>query len=210
MYARLLAPVCLLSVGAIAEPSERALKGSDRIVVYLGAHEPDISRAVVRGMQQEAGDLMRPVGYQVHWLEQGEAREVQAAFLFVVGLKGPCHPSPGPSGRFQAAKARLAFTFVENGRILPFSDVDCSALREFLAPALARQPKSQRDLIYGRAMGRLLAHELYHLVGQTKDHAHAGVAQAELSARELTAEQFTFGEEALARLRHLPRDPALE
>jgi len=41
----------------------------------------------------------------------------------------------------------------------------------------------------GRAMGRVLAHELYHIVADTAGHGENGVAQPALSARELTSGQ---------------------
>jgi hypothetical protein len=38
-------------------------------------------------------------------------------------------------------------------------------------------------------MGRVLAHELYHMVADTDEHGEDGVAQPALSARELTSGQ---------------------
>ena len=36
-------------------------------------------------------------------------------------------------------------------------------------------------------MGRVLAHELYHIVADTSEHGRDGVAQAALSPRQLTS-----------------------
>ena len=45
------------------------------------------------------------------------------------------------------------------------------------------------NILLGRAMGRVLAHELYHIVADTAEHGDNGVAQSSLSARELTSGQ---------------------
>ena len=206
MYARLWALVCLLSVGAAA-PSEFALEGSGRIAVYLRSHPTGIPASVLGAMQRETGELMRSAGFRVQWLDQPELGEVEAAFLMVVGLEGSCSPALAPREPIRSAQ-RLAFTFVADGRVLPFSNVDCAALGQFLAPALGAEPKAKQDFLFGRAIGRLLAHELYHFVAQTKGHAISGLAQAGVSALDLISEEFTFGEEGLAKLRNCEVGPA--
>ncbi len=54
--------------------------------------------------------------------------------------------------------------------------------------------------MYGRALGRLLAHERYHVVGKTRDHTSAGVTRAAVSVSDLISDQFKFGKEALSKL----------
>jgi hypothetical protein len=43
-------------------------------------------------------------------------------------------------------------------------------------------------------MGRVLAHELYHIVANTAEHGDEGVTQTALSARELTSGQLELRE----------------
>ena len=46
----------------------------------------------------------------------------------------------------------------------------------------------------GRAMGRVLAHELYHIFGETRKHGSSGVASAYHTRGELLAPEFNFSE----------------
>jgi hypothetical protein len=70
---------------------------------------------------------------------------------------------------------------------LPFGDIDCSALNTFLSPSLWRVPDKDRESVYARAVARLMAHELYHVIAQTTSHARSGVA-------ELLSDRFEFTE----------------
>lgn len=198
MYARLLlAPVCLLTVGAVAAPSQGLIEGSNQIFVYM-RQGTGVSGDVLEALQRETEALMESGGFHVQWLD--EPREVAAA-LVVVHLEGRC--SPWPVAVIQPAGQRLASTSLANGRILPFVNVDCAALRQFLARALRSTVKPDPQFLYGRALGRLLAHELYHVVGQTSDHTRSGVTRAAVSVSDLISDQFKFGKEALSKL-HAP------
>jgi hypothetical protein len=59
----------------------------------------------------------------------------------------------------------------------------------------------QRDFLYGRAMGRLLAHELYHMLANQREHVGSGVGKPSFSASDVLGESFAFEESALARFR---------
>jgi len=90
---------------------------------------------------------------------------------------------------------------VADGKVLPFSWVDCAALNRFLAPVASGQSQSQQDDLYGRSIARLLAHEFYHILAQTDDHAPAGIAKARFSTVDLLADHFDFETFALNKLR---------
>ena len=50
-------------------------------------------------------------------------------------------------------------------------------------------------------MARVVAHELYHVLMRTTEHARAGVARSCFSSSDLLAERFEFEAATLARLR---------
>ncbi len=204
MYARLLATVCLLNVGAVAETSGRWIEGSDDVDVYLRSPNV-ISRSAAEAMRKETGALMRAGGYRVQWLDA--PREVTAGFLIVLELEGRCDAlAPTPVG---LPVRRLASTAVDNGLVLPFINLDCAALQRFLGIPLRSKPKADAEFLYGRALGRLLAHELYHVVGQTAGHTRTGVTRPAVSVSDLISDQCSFGQEALFRLRRIQDPPKL-
>jgi hypothetical protein len=141
-------------------------------------------------MHEELAALMRQAGYRVAFREAGGREAIDAEFLSVVELNGSCAI---PAGYRLAedrtpGNAKLATTAVTDGRVLPFSAVNCSALTHLLQPALLQAPVAQRDFLCGRALGRVIAHELYHVLAKTTGHAAAGIAQRALSSAALLGE----------------------
>jgi hypothetical protein len=198
MSARLKAFVCLLLVSASMTLSETAPPLTGELNVYLRPAS-SLSPAVALWMKEESSLLMQSAGYQVHWLDPLQRPDVTGTSLIVVELNGTCAPSEHSARPMDAG--RLASTEVTDGRILPFVSLDCTALQNALAPVLDRVPRGRREFLYGRAMGRLLAHEMYHVESQTREHSRQGVAQSIVSASELVSERFAFANDALARLR---------
>ena len=119
--------------------------------------------------------------------------DTTSAFAVVVELRGQCGV-PWHTDRPQVVQraAPLASTAVADGYVLPFSWVDCAALNRLVGPVIGDEPDALRDYVYGRALGRLLAHELYHVLMQTTSHAQAGIAKAQFTAAELLGESFRF------------------
>ena len=49
--------------------------------------------------------------------------------------------------------------------------------------------RSRSEQVYGRALGRVLAHELYHIFARTCHHGQEGVAKTALSGKALISER---------------------
>ncbi len=187
MYARLLATVCLLSCSVLIGRGEALSTRGLRVGVYLQT-DANASGLSLEAMRLELRDLMVPTGVSLTFTS---ARNTSADRLVVVTLRGNCQAGAKASGKFKD-KTPLASTAVTDGKVLPFSWVDCNALNKFL--------KTERAEIFGRAMGRLLAHELYHVLTQTEAHTSAGISKASFSKTDLLAPFFTFEPEAIANL----------
>jgi len=199
MFARLLALVCLLQFGLSTGRSEPALPADHELVVYLRAGEFRASPSLP-SMQHEVNALMQAAGYRVDWRIAGESSgDVEAEALVVVELRGACH-APDASEKIAPLPkdAALASTPVSSGKVLPFSWVNCDNLTRLLGHAAAGP---REDFLYGQAIGRLVAHELYHILANQRHHAESGIAKSAFSARDLLAEQFKFERTALASLR---------
>jgi hypothetical protein len=159
-------------------------------------------------MEREANNLLDAAGYQLQWrdLSLGSSEAVLADIV-VVELRGMCEPPHRPDLVTPlAVPSNLASTAISNGEVLPFSWVECETLSRFLAAPLSKA-ESKQDYLYGRAMGRVVAHELYHVLRKTRDHDTDGVAKSHFSANDVLAEHFSFDAPALAKLRE-PSDAA--
>ena len=202
MYALLLATLCLLPVSISFAQADSAVPTGASLEVYVKGQEastPDVLRAINR----ELDALMLPAGFRVVWRGASEPLPANGAeHLVIVELRGIC------TARFSSlASAPLSFpsalasSSVADGKVLPFSWVDCTALNRFLAPVASTQSPAEQDDLYGRSVARLLAHEFYHVLAQTDDHAAAGIAKARFSTADLLADHFEFETSALERLR---------
>jgi hypothetical protein len=168
----------LCSIPACAHSSSTTVTA---VVIPQGRY----SELAVREMNREAGRILKRSGISLR-SRIGPPPHAVPGLLVVVKLVGQCdmdgttaYLEPGP----------LGWSHEVNGDIIPFSDLACENLRGAVEAAIAQGNPLRANVLLGRAMGRVLAHELYHIVGDTAAHAREGVAQPALSPRELTTGQ---------------------
>jgi hypothetical protein len=189
-----------------------AASADAELVVYLrtGGSQP---AAPLAEMKREVSALMLQAGFRVAWrsLDADRREDADAPLLAVLELTGTCGIAPGYSGAEAPAaiSPSLATTTITDGQVLPFSTVNCAALTRSVSAALAQDAGARRDFLYGRAMARVVAHELYHVLMRTAEHGRSGVARSCFSSSDLLTERFEFEGATLARLRHRP-DPVAD
>ena len=61
--------------------------------------------------------------------------------------------------------------------------------------------KVQRELSFGRALARVLAHELYHILLDTEQHAKSGVTKSHLTPHDLIGESLDFEPDQIEQFR---------
>lgn len=191
--AQSLALVGLLSVSAVIGRAE-----SRTLVIFLTS-DASITPAISTEIKQEVGHLMQTAAIDVDWRDPAVDRGgVENDYSAVVKLRGSCRP-PEPSIRFEHAVSGpfpLASSAVADGVILPFGDIDCAALNAFLGPSLWKESARAREFVYARAVARLMAHELYHVIEQTGVHGHTGITKPAFTVAELLGDHFEFTESA--------------
>jgi hypothetical protein len=141
------------------------------------------SSVALREMGREAAHILKKSGVSLLWHLGVPAQGVNGR-LVVVKLVGRCDMD-GPSAFLTSGP--LGWSHEANGVILPFSDLACDNIRGAVHSALLPWNQLRGNLLLGRAMGRVLAHELYHIVADTAEHGEDGVAQPAISAQELTS-----------------------
>jgi len=203
MFARLVAILICLWVTdprlGRAEPASSAVR---ELVVYLKT-APSQSTGTVEEMTREAETIMAAAGYTIHWRDLGHSGgDAGDAFLVVIDLKGVCE-APEPEAQLEPlmAGASLASTAVADGKVLPYSQLECGNLSKLIGASLASENGRKREFLYGRAMGRLVAHELFHVLIGTRDHDDGGIAKRAFSAKDILADHFEFEVTALDKLR---------
>ena len=171
-------------------------------------HEP--SAEVREAIQQEVDVIMAPMGSEFQWrpLRSVSGSEVSVE-LAVVKFQGRCE-STGSLAQHTLKSVALGWTHVSDGAILPFSDIDCDEIRTFIQFGLLSVDPKERAGDFGRAVGRVLAHELYHIFANTAHHGSNGVGKAVYSVRDLLSPDFRFEEHESEALRLSRPHPLVE
>ena len=172
-----------------------ALKATVGLYVRF-EQQPD--GAAEETLQRELRAILAPVGFDFEWRSADESATEVWTDLAVVTFKGDCAAGDFVrKGRFHSGP--LGWTHVSDGKILPFAEVDCDRIAAFLGPSLIHRPLPVRVKVFGRAVARVTAHELYHVFAQSAEHGSWGVAKAEFTTDELLSDTFRFhGGEARA------------
>jgi hypothetical protein len=194
---------CLLA-GVLPATGETRWAPSAPITLYTSFQQAP-PPAVLSALQEEVEAIMAPIGLRFEWRNLAGVRghEVSAE-LAVVKFQGRCDTA-GWTGRTTFSGA-LGWTHVSDGEILPFTDVSCDRVREFLRRPLMGAGPEEQQYLYGRALGRVLAHELYHIFANTVHHAGWGVAKEAYSVSDLLNDAFQF-QERESRLLRASRPP---
>ncbi len=169
---------------------ETRLTQAAPIALYTQFQE-EPSEAVAGALHDELETIMAPMGLSFEWRSLSAVRGNEVAVeLAVITFKGKCDiatllPQASSPGA-------LGWTHVSDGTILPFSDVDCDRIRSFVQKELLAVHPEEREEAFGRALARVLAHELYHIFANTAKHGTCGAGKAAYSVQELLAEDFQF------------------
>lgn len=191
---RIILPLLCALVGAAYGESEAP------VALILDAATP-LPTLVSTALHQEVEAIFRETGYSFNWVNRGEMRaEDSYPDLVLIRLKSACGSNPLPLATASMKGSALAWAHISEGDMLPFIEVDCARLSRMLrASGFGESEHSQRQML-GKALGRVLAHELYHVLTGSNQHSHAGVAQAVLSPALLTSSTLTFTARELALL----------
>jgi hypothetical protein len=177
-----------------------------KLVIFLTS-DSAIAPTAYSAMKEELGHLLKPAAIHVEWQDPSLDRDAsENDYAALIRLRGSCRPTE-PSTRFEHSVSgtfALASSAVSDGVVLPFGDIDCMALNSYLGPSLWKEPGEVQEFVYARAVARLIAHELYHVIGQTHDHARAGVAEPSFTIAELLSDHFEFTEGTLSELHASP------
>jgi hypothetical protein len=175
--------VLFFSVCAEAQPRTMA--------VYAGSAQA-INAEARAAMHGELQRLLAPAGFDVVLKNSSERQSGEDFEVIVVAsFTGSCSNS---APAVKPVAATLGDTSIADGHILPFFRVDCGLIMQMLGPQA--DPSA-----IGKALGRVMAHEIYHIAAHTTDHHDTGVAKAAFSTRDLTTTRFDFDSWSLSRMR---------
>jgi hypothetical protein len=143
-------------------------------------------------MRTELQRLLTPADIDVIWKANADRKSGEVFDLVAVAsFDGMCSPAAAVP---PVSTVSLADTSITDGRVLPFFHVDCTRLIQMLGSQIEAPA-------FGRALARVMAHELYHIVSHTAEHQERGVAKAVFSVNDLKNPNFEFDIWSLDRMR---------
>lgn len=150
------------------------------------------SQEAIVAMEIEATQIYRPAGVTLRWRLANELAEGENfEDVVVVTLKGSCDArniEQGNAGR--RSGHTLAATHISDKHVLPFATVECESVRQYVQARVSGAPSREGDAIFGRALARVVAHELFHILSGSTHHGQHGVAKAAHSQEDLDQARF--------------------
>ena len=160
-----------------------------------------VDSTILSEMRREVQQILAPTGLRV---EVQLRREIDPdnSFddLMVVAIKGDCGALPDPMLMDERGPQPLAYAHSESGRIQPFAVVGCEPVRRAVDAALWGGQRKQRNELIGRALGRVVTHEVVHMLAKTPAHGRSGVFRSSLSGADLIAERMRLDPKDVGRL----------
>lgn len=150
-------------------------------------------------MKRETEDIVRDSGLRLEWRSRSDATGESFGNLVVLRFTGKCVLESSASRGSE--RGPLAFTYNTDGQVLPFSEVSCNRITASLWPAMLGDDFARSDYLLGRALGRVVAHELVHILTRSSEHGEDGVARQALSAHELLGAPLRLSAGDMERLR---------
>lgn len=204
MPSRTFAPIAALFAGFLITTSSAILSaaesGNPEIGLLLRFDAPP-GAAFLATMETELAHIMGGADLRLRWLFPGYPNGKQAfATALVVTFHGACRATPGEADPEQiSGSITLADTAGNGASILPYSEINCDRLRGFLSREGPAGTGAESRL--GFATARVLAHEMYHVLLQTRIHGRTGIAKAAHTPSALLSNSLRFNEDELRRMR---------
>lgn len=167
----------MLSILCVATTQPGALRGEDgfgagplqRLAIILDVEQP-LSGLTLAAMHAELQDLLTPAGILpvLHFAEAvvhvGETYDVVTVFLEGCSLVPPGYQSPLPL-------VPLGWVTKTDGEFLPIIHIDCSLTASHVGSAIVWNQAGLSKPLMGRALARILVHELLHYLTNSAEHS---------------------------------------
>jgi hypothetical protein len=175
---------------ARAEPTELTI-----VLDFEGPHSDES----LAEMKRETASIMKAAGFAFDWRLRSEVGHKSYPNLISVKLKGECLVNPArPS---HSVRGPLALSHTTRTAVMRFADIHCDAVSSLVRSGARVGKFEHGNLLFGRAMGRVLAHELWHILGNTFAHGENGIAQRAFSAEQLISERLDLDTADIERFR---------
>jgi hypothetical protein len=171
---------------------------AEGVTIVLEFQGPQNNQSIAE-MKREFTGIMRDSSLTFDFKSRSAADKQSYSNLVVVRFKGTCVLKPIPY--LYDERGPLAFTYSSEGEVQPFTEVQCDQVTRAVRSAMSGSDFARADLLMGRALGRVLAHEVVHILTKSGAHGRDGVTKTGLSGSQLIGPELHLGPEDVDRIR---------
>jgi hypothetical protein len=159
---------------------------SPRSVTVLLNYDQPYSRSSYKALERQLKTSLQEVGFQLDLRElHATAPHEEFSQVVVFRMKGNCSMNLEPQSNLLKQHGVLAMAHTSDGAVLPFGEVECDRVRQSLQHLLGGGSSPRHQIAFGTALGMVMEHEIYHMLGNATQHTKDGVTKESLSAHEL-------------------------
>ena len=185
--------IALVMTAWVAVAAERPTVG------LLTAFPSDVSPAVRNEFRRETERAIQTAGVDLVWRDLGESQSEESFDrLVVLRFKSDCSSRPAQT---RPLAFPLGLTHVSDGQVLPFVELDCQRVQEAMDAGGWRTRSRPPALMLGRALGRVAAHEIHHVLTGSGAHDQEGLMKRSFDRRDLCGSELSFSGTSVRRLR---------
>jgi hypothetical protein len=194
------ATFCVITalVGALPLCAEAAVRPPVTVILDFKQAEPNM---VLTEMKRATEEILSGSGVRLNWRMRSDVGSEAFAELVLVTFHGTC-AIDADTPRIAMA-GPLASSQVVDDQVLPFADVYCDHVAAIARAAMTHTDRSNTHRDMGRALAKVLAHELMHMITKSSQHGAEGVAKPALSGRQLLDESTRMAPRDLDRIREV-------
>lgn len=171
--------ICILSFSLPA----LCANSHNPVTVVLEFDQP-YSDVSVAEMEREAGAVLKTTGLTFDWeMEASLQPHPKFKSLVVLKMRGRCEMDLIPE--LIDERGPLGMAYVTDGQVLSFGEIECDRIKQSVQRVLPPSTAARKERLYGRALGRVAAHEMLHMLRGSTRHSKSGINQASLTADEL-------------------------
>jgi hypothetical protein len=157
-------------------------------------------------LRQNLTQILTPSGLSVDVeLRKDLPEHAQFGELVIFKMRGSCRVGPllqKPHTDPHSEKSGpLAMAYVSDGEVLHFGEVECDRVRAALQRILGVGGSRKNQETFGAALAIVIAHEVYHMLGNATGHTRDGLTKASLSADELVSPTLGLPPRAISAMR---------
>lgn len=167
------------------------------LVDFEAPHSETSLQSMRKGLRQ----ILGPGGLSVDvQLKSDLPENPQFGQLVIFKMKGSCSLASPVSGPIYDERGPLAMSYTSDGEVLHFGEVECDRVRHSLQRILGMNHSLKCQQAYGSALAIVIAHEVYHMLGNVSGHTREGVTKPGLTAAELMDTKLAMPHNALAAI----------